>query len=111
MKYIKKVVILCLILVGALFLTVSAASAYERYDNMGSYINYNINTQLSNRYNYHYGNYHYGSYYHGSSENTYGVYSLDKGYAMNEQRHSDEAYNNYLRARHAERNRHVRWGY
>ena len=111
MRYIKKVVILCLILVGALFLTVNAASAYQEYDNMGSYINYNINKQLSNRYNYHYGNYYYGHHYYRSPEYTYGVYPLDKGYAMNEQRHADEAYYNYLRARHAERNRHIRWGY
>jgi len=110
MRHIKKVVILCLMLIGALFLTVSAVSAYKQYDNIGSYINYNVNTQLSNRYNY-YGGYYYGSYYYSSPENTYGVYPLDKGYAMNEKRHSDEAYYNYLRARHAERNRHIRWGY
>ncbi|MBD3259233.1 hypothetical protein GF371_01220 [Candidatus Woesearchaeota archaeon] len=106
MKAIKKVIVLCLILVGALFLTTSACSAYSKYNNIGSYINANINAQLIGHY------YHpYGDYYYRTPQYTYGAYPLDKGYAMNEQRHQDEARYNYLRAIHAERNRHVRWGY
>jgi hypothetical protein len=106
MKVMKKVVMLCLILVGALFLATTACSAYK-YNNLGTQINSNIVAQLAHH-NY-YGGY-YG-YYYNTPQYTYGVYPLDKGYMMNEQRHEDEAYYNYLRGIHAERNRHIRWGY
>ncbi|MBW3012704.1 hypothetical protein KY325_01810 [Candidatus Woesearchaeota archaeon] len=107
MKVMKKVVILCLILIGALFLATTACSAYNKYENVGTYINSNIVAQLAH-YNYYGG---YSGYYYRTPQYTYGVYPLDKGYMMNEQRHEEEAYNNYLRGIHAERNRHIRWGY